>query len=301
LISAVALILANMLPFWNVVVRGWTIYEILLLYWLENMVIGVFNALRMFACAKRSKTVRDRFVSLRPAERKGILEYWASFMLPEELPEWCKRFFKKCWRYIIVLSIIGPRFEVSRTDLLDLVLDGKMYRTGDDPPAPLSPAEREALSDLIPESGTDTGPLFQKSVLVALFVIQYGFFIFVHGLAIDWGFGPAGLLAKKAGAGMPVEYGDLFSPLAVLTLSHGISFFVNFIGRDEFRNTAPDELILRPYGRIGVLDVSLYMGGILVALVGTIWGLLSIFVLLKIWMDLRAHAAERRKFACSGG
>ncbi|MGH8630923.1 MAG: DUF6498-containing protein [Burkholderiales bacterium] len=45
--SAVALIAANLLPLYGVAFLGWPVIALLLLYWIENVVLGVLNALRM--------------------------------------------------------------------------------------------------------------------------------------------------------------------------------------------------------------------------------------------------------------
>jgi hypothetical protein len=46
-ISLSALILFNLVPLAGALVLGWLVTDILLLFWLENVVIGVFNVLRM--------------------------------------------------------------------------------------------------------------------------------------------------------------------------------------------------------------------------------------------------------------
>jgi hypothetical protein len=45
--SAVALILANFVPLFGVLVLGWNAASIVVLYWAENLIIGCFNVLRM--------------------------------------------------------------------------------------------------------------------------------------------------------------------------------------------------------------------------------------------------------------
>ena len=45
--TAIALVLANLIPLYGVVVLGWEVFPIMLLFWLENVVIGAFNALKM--------------------------------------------------------------------------------------------------------------------------------------------------------------------------------------------------------------------------------------------------------------
>lgn len=45
--SVFALVLANALPLFAVLFLHWTVFAVILLYWCENVVIGVFNVLRM--------------------------------------------------------------------------------------------------------------------------------------------------------------------------------------------------------------------------------------------------------------
>lgn len=47
--STIALVLSNMIPLWGVFFRGWDVFTLMLLFWLENLVIGVFNVGRMIA------------------------------------------------------------------------------------------------------------------------------------------------------------------------------------------------------------------------------------------------------------
>jgi len=45
--SIVALILANAFPVVGVLFLGWTVFPLLLLYWLENVIVGAFNVAKM--------------------------------------------------------------------------------------------------------------------------------------------------------------------------------------------------------------------------------------------------------------
>ena len=47
--SAILLIIANLLPIYGVIFLSWNPFDIILLYWTENIVIGVFNFLRMLS------------------------------------------------------------------------------------------------------------------------------------------------------------------------------------------------------------------------------------------------------------
>jgi hypothetical protein len=46
-LSTIALVLANLVPLAGAAFGGWSVYELLLLFWAENVVIGLFQVLRM--------------------------------------------------------------------------------------------------------------------------------------------------------------------------------------------------------------------------------------------------------------
>lgn len=49
--SLAALILVNLVPLVGVTVLGWNLYDVMLLYWLENGVVGAFMILRILTAA----------------------------------------------------------------------------------------------------------------------------------------------------------------------------------------------------------------------------------------------------------
>ncbi|MGE5760082.1 MAG: DUF6498-containing protein, partial [Gemmatimonadota bacterium] len=46
-ISSAVLLAANVAPLIGVLAHHWTVFAVVLLYWCENVVVGVFNVLRM--------------------------------------------------------------------------------------------------------------------------------------------------------------------------------------------------------------------------------------------------------------
>ncbi len=53
--SSVILVLANLVPLFGVLLFGWRVFDILMLYWVENVVIGLINVLRMAVCRGEMK------------------------------------------------------------------------------------------------------------------------------------------------------------------------------------------------------------------------------------------------------
>ena len=46
-ISVIAIILTNLVPIYGVLFMGWQVFPILLLFWIENLIIGVSNVFKM--------------------------------------------------------------------------------------------------------------------------------------------------------------------------------------------------------------------------------------------------------------
>jgi len=48
--SVIALIAVNLFPVYGVLMMGWEVFPVMLLFWSENIIIGFFNVLRMLTC-----------------------------------------------------------------------------------------------------------------------------------------------------------------------------------------------------------------------------------------------------------
>jgi hypothetical protein len=46
-VSIITLVAANSIPLLGVILLGWRVFPILLIYWIENLIVGLFNVLRM--------------------------------------------------------------------------------------------------------------------------------------------------------------------------------------------------------------------------------------------------------------
>ena len=55
-LSSIALVLANLVPLAGVLLFDWQVFDILMLYWAENVVIGVVNVLRMAVSSGRRRS-----------------------------------------------------------------------------------------------------------------------------------------------------------------------------------------------------------------------------------------------------
>jgi len=138
----------------------------------------------------------------------------------------------------------------------------------------------------------DVGKVF----LIPFFCFHYGMFTMVHGIFVLMLFGPGGhvsasptqLLPAVRGAG--IGYGVL-----AIVLSHGFSFFHNYLAGGEFRQASLQQLMAQPYARVMVLHATILVGGFGAKALGAPAAALVVLVTLKTAIDLHAHVAERRK------
>lgn len=58
-LPSLMLIAANLIPLFGVVAWGWSVFEVVVLYWFENVILGVINILKMLTSAPTVKS--DKF------------------------------------------------------------------------------------------------------------------------------------------------------------------------------------------------------------------------------------------------
>lgn len=119
-------------------------------------------------------------------------------------------------------------------------------------------------------------------------------FLFVYGIFVEGfnGAGPSGSLQNVAAL-----FIGLWPALLALTVSHGFSFFFNFIGKGEFRRRTIGNQMNEPYARIVFMHLVLIFGGVLAMVLGEPTIVILIVIGLKILVDIRAHVRQRRKAA----
>ncbi|MEM1011289.1 MAG: DUF6498-containing protein [Planctomycetota bacterium] len=130
--------------------------------------------------------------------------------------------------------------------------------------------------------------------LIGFFAVHFGIFTFVHGVFV-------GVLTSldemQGGFPSPVALLGEVPGLALfgLFLSHGVSFFGNFLLGGEWRTAELKEEMARPYPRMIVLHVAIVMSGMFVVVLGQPTALLMLLVVLKIGLDVVAHRRSHRK------
>jgi ABC-type xylose transport system permease subunit len=196
--SLIVLLCANAVPIFGVLFLGWTVLPLILVYWLENVVIGGFNVLKMLS-AKPSQPV-----------------FWLA-----------------------------------------------------------------------------------KLFLVPFFIVHFGGFTYVHGALVLAIFGSSGPKTFDLMTTVPaaIRANHLGWAVLSLVLSHGLSFYWNYIKNGEYQRASLDVLMMQPYARVFILHFAVLIGGWIVMTLGSPTLALVLLVVLKTAADLRAHRAERRKFA----
>ncbi|MGD9546492.1 MAG: DUF6498-containing protein [Candidatus Krumholzibacteriia bacterium] len=144
------------------------------------------------------------------------------------------------------------------------------------------------------------GHWVMKVFLVPFFFVHYGMFAAGHVTFLIQLFGGEG----RSDPGFPpdpavllgiIERHHLAWPVAAFVVSHGVSFFVNYLGKGEFRRMVPVVMMMTPYARVMVMHLTLFAGGFLMMRAGDPAGGLVALVVLKTILDLAAHLRERRK------
>ncbi|PLW68184.1 DUF6498-containing protein [Pseudohalioglobus lutimaris] len=116
-------------------------------------------------------------------------------------------------------------------------------------------------------------------------------FLFLHALFLqDTGNGGSMDASVKDVA---VLFLGLWPALLALFISHGFSFFHNFIGRREYLQRTMRQQMSEPYSRIIFMHMVIIFGGALSMMLGEAAPVIMAVILLKTVVDLRAHLKQR--------
>jgi hypothetical protein len=131
-----------------------------------------------------------------------------------------------------------------------------------------------------------------------IFWIVHGFFVFTFVPAMS-GFGVPGISGVD-GDGFTffgphlVDVPLLLAGVVGLAISHGVSFWTNYLGRGEYRRLSPAEVMAQPYGRLVILHLTIIVGAFVSIFLGTPIGSLLVLVVLKTALDLYFHLRQHR-------
>jgi hypothetical protein len=237
--AVVALIVANAIPLFGALFLGWNVWTILIVYWLENGIVGVFNVLKILRAEGPIDPAMRFQMNGKPMAAGGRGALAGFFVLHYGI----------FWFVHGVFVLTLPLFAGLGNSVRDL---GSLPGEGQFPGAGQFPGE-----------GLDVG----------------GFNPFAPAQDMVAGF----------------EIGPVLLAVVALAISHGVSYWFNYLGRGEYRRTSPAAQMFAPYGRLVVLHITIILGGMAIALTGAPAAALAILGVLKILMDVGFHIAEHRK------
>jgi len=140
------------------------------------------------------------------------------------------------------------------------------------------------------------GVLLGMLFMAAFFCLHYGMFMYGHLTFIFAIFGQEGPLATTSDLiSWQLVYNSLISvwvAIAVLFISHGVSFLKNFIGQKEYEKVNPAFIMFTPYKRIILMHLTLIFGGMLVMFLKLPIAGLVLMIVLKVLFDTNAHIRE---------
>ena len=254
--SAIVLLVANAIPVIGVVFFDWSLLTILVLYWLENGIVGFWNIPKI-ALAQGS-------------------------VIPT-LPEMPEQAALAATRNPAQAAALRSAWEQARraqaAQAAQAALRGQAATGG--PGAPFGIARLAGCG---------------RSAMAAFFLFHYGMFWFVHGIFVFAlpAFGNGFELDAGGNAFGAVDWSSVAIAGVALFLSHGASFLFNYIGRAEYLTASPASQMGSVYGRVVVLHLTIIFGSLLVAFLGAPIGALLVLVVLKTAFDLGLHLRERR-------
>ena len=124
--------------------------------------------------------------------------------------------------------------------------------------------------------------VFVKIVLIIFFLIHYNVFIGIQGMFVVY------LLLKDS------DIDEMMSPEYLLTLlfifgSHLYSYIVNYIRKGENKRVLVTNLMTLPYRRVILQQFTIVFGAFLFAFTNISQSFFIIFIVFKIFFDVRAH------------
>lgn len=229
--AVVVLVLFNLLPLAGVLWWGWNVYSLLVLYWLENGIVGALNVPRILLAQgpviahPGAVSVRGLAGSSRPLLVPFFVMHYGIFWAVHGI-------------FVFLLPVFIGLGSIARS-AMDAVPSIAL-----DPWLPL-------VRPFLPDAPADVG--VQWDVVV-------------------WG-------------------------AIGLSISHGASFVLNYIGRREYLAVSPIGQTFAPYGRVVVLHITILAGAFLGALLGSPVGAIAVLVAVKTVIDLALHLREHRRVA----
>lgn len=110
-LSLIVLIVVNLLPIYGVIHAGWSVFEIVALYWFENVVLGAVNILKILCCCpgaeEKDASGKPLPDYLQSSNGSGILHHASKLFL---IPFFTVHYGGFCFVHgIFVFAMLGPK------------------------------------------------------------------------------------------------------------------------------------------------------------------------------------------------
>ena len=165
-------------------------------------------------------------------------------------------------------------------------------------PRPVLGRERRGRRDQHPQDLDGRGHQLQSSTMrwsvngrpatslsrlgtAGFFTVHYGLFWVVHGVFV-FTFIPAMTGLAVPGLAPAASPPDQFMPrmqgvdlpvfafgVVGLAISHGVSFWMNYLGRGEYLTLSPADVMTQPYGRLVIMHLTILLGAFVSIFFGT--------------------------------
>lgn len=262
--SAILLIVANLVPLVGVLFFGWSLLTILVLYWVENGIVGLWNIPKILLA---QGAILPTVIPPIPDDAALAASGWDPARAAKLRAEW-----------------EGAR------QAQQAALDAAAAARSNHPSAGASAGGRIGLAIFF-------------AMHYGIFWFVHGVFVFLlptfvgGGSGLLAGCGDPDPFGNLPGCGAPmgeIVWSSVIIGAVALFISHGASFLLNYLGRGEYLATSPMRQMGAPYGRVVVLHVTILFGAFAVAFLGAPIGALLLLVGLKTAFDLGLHLRERR-------
>lgn len=252
--SLIALLVANAIPLIGVLFFGWSLLTILVIYWLENGIVGFWNVPRILlaqgSIVPTLPPLPDTAAFAATGNRQASAGLQAAWQKARDAQLRSSTIgtvgLARAGRVAIAIFFLmhyGIFWFVHGVFVFTLPMFAGGFAGG------IASCVPDGLTDSFSSCGNPFGELLWTNVAIA-------------GIA--------------------------------LFLSHGASFLFNYIGRAEYLTASPARQMAAPYGRVVVLHLTILFGAFAIAIFGAPVIALLILVGLKTAFDVALHRRERR-------
>lgn len=130
--------------------------------------------------------------------------------------------------------------------------------------------------------------IFLGMIYIPFFMFHYGMFLFGHLIFIN----AIQSIMNNSVNIFQQNYEGIIFPVVAIFLSHAVSFFSNFIAKKEYKKTSIAGLMISPYKRVVVMQITLIFGTFILMLTSIPTFVVILFIILKVYFDLKAHDNE---------